>query len=163
MSADGSSQRQLTLNTRQNFDPVVSPDGRYIVWGSRSTGNTNLWRMSIDGGNPKQITSGAGDYLPDFSPDGKWILYTAYDPVSGFWSVWKVAAAGGTPLRITEKESALPSISPDGKLFVCIYQDTPGAAYKIAVISLDGGQPLNLFDTPAHLDEPFIGQRTVGP
>ena len=148
MSADGSSQRQLTLNTRQNFDPAVSPDGRYIVWGSRSTGNTNLWRMSIDGGNPKQITSGAGDYLPDFTPDGKWILYTAYDPVSGFWSVWKVAAEGGTPLRITEKESALPSISPDGKLFACNYQDTAGAAYKIAVIPLEGGQPFKLFDTP---------------
>ena len=148
MSADGSSQRQLSLNTSQNFDPVVSPDGRHIVWGSRNTGNTNLWRMNIDGGNPKQITNGVGDYLPDYSPDGEWILYTAYDPVSGFWLIWKVAAEGGTPLRITEKESALSSVSPDGKLFACNYQDTAGAGYKIAVISLEGGQPLKLFDTP---------------
>ncbi|MGH9932197.1 MAG: DPP IV N-terminal domain-containing protein, partial [Pyrinomonadaceae bacterium] len=105
MAAGGSGQRQLSLNTSQNFDPVVSPDGRHIVWGSKTTGNTNLWRMDIDGGNPKQITQGVGDYLPDYSPDGKWILYTAYDPVSSFWSVWKVAANGGTPVRITEKES----------------------------------------------------------
>ena len=146
MSADGTGQRQLSLNTSQNFDPVVSPDGGHIVWGSKSTGNTNLWRMDIDGGNAKQITKGVGDYFPDYSPDGKWILYTAYDPASSFWSVWKVAADGGTPLRVTDKESALPSVSPDGKVFACNYEEVPGAGYKIAIIALDGGPPVKMFD-----------------
>lgn len=148
MAADGTGQRQLSINTSQNFDPVVSPDGRYVVWGSRRTGNTNLWRMDIDGGNAKEITKGVGDYFPDYSPDGKWILYTAYDPVSGFWSVWKVAADGGTPLRITEKESALPSVSPDGKFFACNYEEVAGDGYKIAVISFEGGQPVKMFAIP---------------
>ncbi|MEP6569814.1 MAG: protein kinase [Acidobacteriota bacterium] len=148
MRADGSGQRQLTLETNQNFDPVVSPDGRLIVWGSKSTGNTNLWRMDIDGGNAKQLTMGAGDYFPDYSPDGKWILYTAYDPISSFWSVWKIAADGGSPVRITDKESALPSVSPDGKVFACNYEDVAGAGYKIAIIALEGGQPTRMFDIP---------------
>jgi Tol biopolymer transport system component len=148
MAADGTGQRQLSINTSQNFDPVVSPDGRFVVWGSRRTGNTNLWRMDIDGGNPKQLTTGAGDYFPDYSPDGKWILYTAYDPVSSFWSVWKVAADGGTPVRITEKESALPSVSPDGKVFACNYEDVAGAGYKIAIIAFEGGPPVKMFNIP---------------
>ncbi|MEP6637414.1 MAG: protein kinase, partial [Acidobacteriota bacterium] len=76
MTSDGTAQRQLSINTSQNFDPVVSPDGRYIVWASRLTGNTNIWRMDIDGGNQKQITKGVGEYFPEYSPDGKWILYT---------------------------------------------------------------------------------------
>ncbi|MGH9968149.1 MAG: protein kinase domain-containing protein [Pyrinomonadaceae bacterium] len=148
MATDGTGQKQLSINTSQNFDPVVSPDGRHIVWGSRRTGSTNLWRMDIDGGNAKQITNGVGDYLPAYSPDGKWILYTAYDPVSSFWSVWKTTADGGTPVRMTEKESALPAISPDGKLFACNYEAEPGAGYKIAVIPFEGGQPVKVFAIP---------------
>jgi eukaryotic-like serine/threonine-protein kinase len=148
MAADGSGQRQLSFNTSQNFDPVVSPDGQYIVWASRRTGNTNLWRVDLDGGNLRQLTNGVGEYLPDHSPDGKWILYTAYDPASSFWSVWKISAEGGTPVRMTEKESALPSISPDGKWFACNYQNEAGAGYQIAVIPFQGGQPVKMFDSP---------------
>jgi Tol biopolymer transport system component len=147
-AADGSGQRQLSINTSQNFDPVVSPDGHYIVWASQRTGNTNLWRMDLDGGNPRQLTNGVGEYLPDYSPDGKWILYTAYDPASSFWSVWKISVEGGPPVRLTDKESALPSISPDGKWFACNYQDEAGAGYKIAIIPFAGGQPMKMFDIP---------------
>ncbi len=145
MAADGTGQRQLSINTSQNFDPVVSPDGRHIVWASRRTASTNLWRMDIDGGNAKQISNGVGEYLPEYSPDGKWILYTAYDPVSSFWLVWKTTVDGGTPVRMTEKESALPAISPDGKLFACNYEDQSGAGYKIAVIPFEGGPPVKMF------------------
>ncbi len=148
MAADGSGQRQLSVNTSQNFDPVVSPDGRHIVWASQRTGNTNLWRMELDGGDSRQLTNGVGEYLPDYSPDGKWILYTAYDPASSFWSVWKISAEGGTPVRMTDKESALPSISPDGKWFACNYQDEGGAGYKIAIMPFAGGQPMKMFDIP---------------
>jgi Tol biopolymer transport system component len=148
MKADGSEQKQLTINTTQNFDPTVSPDGRYVVWAARRTANTNLWRMDLDGGNPKQITNGVGEYLPSFTPDGKWILYTAYDPVSGFWSVWKISSEGGTPSRLTEKESAVSVVSLDGQSFACNYQDQPGGAYKIAIVSIAGGQPTKLFDIP---------------
>jgi TolB protein len=148
MSADGSSQRQLSVNSSQNFDPIVSPDGRYIVWGSKRVGNTNLWQMEIDGSNPKQITSGAGDYFPDYSPDGKWILYTAYDPVASFWSILKVSVDGGAPVKVTDRESALPAVSPDGKFFACNYEVTPGAGYQIAIVPFAGGQPVNLFNIP---------------
>jgi Tol biopolymer transport system component len=148
MKPDGSEQRQLTINSSQNFDPTVSPDGRFLVWGARYTGNTNLWRMDLEGGNPKQITRGVGEYFPDYTPDGKWILYTAYDPVSSVWSIYKVAEDGGTPVRLTEKESAISSVSPDGQFFACNYQDQGGVSYKIAIIPIGGGPPARIFDTP---------------
>jgi len=146
MAADGSGQRQLSVNASQNFDPVVSPDGRYIVWAYQRAGNTNLWQMDLDGANSKQLTHGVGEYFPDYSPDGKWILYTAYDPASGFWSVWKISTDGGSPVRMTDKESALPSISPDGKWFACNYQAEAGAGYKIAIVPIAGGPPVKMFD-----------------
>jgi eukaryotic-like serine/threonine-protein kinase len=148
MASDGNGQRQLSINASQNFDPVVSPNGQFIVWGYQHSGHTNLWQMDLEGGNSKQLTSGVGEYLPDYSPDGKWILYTAYDPQSSFWSVWKISAEGGSPVRMTNKESALPSISPDGKWFACNYQDESGAGYKIAIVPFAGGQPVKMFDIP---------------
>jgi eukaryotic-like serine/threonine-protein kinase len=148
MKADGSEQKQLTVNSTQNFDPAVSPDGRSIVWAARRTANTNLWRMDIDGGAMKQITTGVGEYMPSFTPDGKWVLYTAYDPVSGFWSIWKVPAEGGSPARLTEKESAFSAVSPDGQTFACNYEDQPGEAYKIAIIPIGGGQPAKVLNIP---------------
>src|SRR5262249_3541719 len=107
---------------------------RYIAWGSKRSGNTNIWQMEIDGSNPKQISNGAGDYFPDFSPDGKWILYTAYDPVASFWSILKVSIEGGPPVKITDRESALSAVPPDGKCFACNYEVTPGTGYQIAII-----------------------------
>ncbi len=148
MAADGSNQRQLSVNSSQNFDPMVSPDGKYIAWGSKRAGNTNLWQMEIDGSNSKQITNGAGDYFPDYSPDGKWILYTAYDPVASFWSILKVSTDGGTPVKLTDRESALSAISPDGKFFACNYEVSPGTGYQIAVIPFAGGPPAHLFNVP---------------
>src|SRR6266496_5904013 len=75
-------------------------------------------------------------------------LYTAYDPVSSVWSIWKVSSDGGVPVRLTEKESALSSVSPDGQFFACNYQDQVEDSYKIAIIPLAGGQPSRMFDTP---------------
>jgi len=102
--------------------------------------------MDLDGGNLTQLTNGVGEYFPDYTPDGKSILYTAYDPASSVWSIWKVSSDGGTPVRLTEKESALSSVSPDGQFFACNYQDHAGNNYGIAIIPLTGGQPAKLFD-----------------
>ena len=53
----------------------MSLDGRYIVWESnRGDGNT-IWRMDVDGGNPKQLTKAAPDYFPTVSPDGKSVVF----------------------------------------------------------------------------------------
>jgi Tol biopolymer transport system component len=146
MGPDGTGQKQLSLHSTQNFDPMVSPDGREIVWASRRTGNTNLWKMDLNGNNETQLTSGVGEYFPEYSPDGKWILYTAYDPASGFWSVWKIPAGGGSPARMTDNESALSVISPDGKFFACNY--LRDGSYEIAVVPFEGGPPIKIFNVP---------------
>jgi Tol biopolymer transport system component len=75
---DGNSTRQLTQSTLLNVTPVVSPDGRTIVFASAgltAVGNINLWRVDRDGSNLKQLTRDTYDYLPEISPDGKWVVY----------------------------------------------------------------------------------------
>ena len=41
----------------------------------------NLWRVARTGGTAVRLTADAGqDIMPRFSPDGRWIAYTASDP-----------------------------------------------------------------------------------
>src|SRR5437588_9284454 len=77
VNADGTGSRQLTNDPAVDTGPEVSPDGRYIVFQSTRSGRNNLWRMDFEGGNLKQLTSGGDDAIPNFSPDGKWVVYDA--------------------------------------------------------------------------------------
>ncbi len=119
MEADGSNPRQLTSNARSNLDPAVSPDGRHVVFGSNRSGAFNIWRMDIDGLNPKQLTGGGSDWWATCSPDGRWVIYTSSS--SGKFTLWKVPIDGGEAVQLTDYFSELPSVSPDGKLIACSY------------------------------------------
>jgi TolB protein len=146
MEADGTGQRQLSVDARENGFPVVSPDGRYVVWTSRSAGNHNIWRMDLDGGNPKQLTKGGKPMSAEYSPDGQWLVYDGYDPLSGTLSLWKMPMVGGNPVQLTQTISQQPRISPDGKLIAYQYLDEASGLNKIGIIPFEGGQPLKILE-----------------
>jgi tricorn protease len=60
----------------------------------------DLWLAARDGGVARRITSHAGQELfPKFSPDGKWIAFTAqYD---GNYNVYVMPSDGGDPRQLT--------------------------------------------------------------
>jgi tricorn protease len=76
----------------------------------------DLWTASREGGAARRLTSGAGDKLyAKFSPDGKWIAFTAeYD---GNPDVYVVPSDGGEPRRLTFHPSndVVLGWTPDGK------------------------------------------------
>ena len=149
MNADGSQRTQLTSEHGGNVEPVVSPDGRTIVFVSYRTGARRLWRMDFDGGNQRQLTNGAGDGHPDFTPDGRWVIYSSFE--DGRPSVWKVPAEGGEPQRLSDLAADMPAVSPDGK-FVAFYRYAdPVSRPKVALVSLDDCKVVREFDPP-HLN-----------
>jgi len=76
----------------------------------------DLWTASREGGAARRLTTSPGDKLyPKFSPDGKWIAFTAeYD---GNPDVYIIPAEGGEPKRLTFHPAAdiVLGWSPDGK------------------------------------------------
>lgn len=146
MNPDGTERKKLTSGPGMSGGPVITPDGRWIVFTSTRTGAAQVWRMEIDGSMPVQLTEGAANYASDISPDGKWVIYTS--PVNE--GVWKVPVAGGASVRVTSGRHAYhPSVAPDGKLIAYHYREKqPGAKYKIAIIPFEGGQPVRVFDPP---------------
>jgi TolB protein len=64
--ADPGSQTQLTSNTAVDESPVWSPDGAKIAFVSARTGDSEIFVMDADGGNPLNISN---DVVEDNTPD----------------------------------------------------------------------------------------------
>ena len=135
MDANGQNRTPLAEN---GIHPVVSSDGRYIVF--QSTKDGFIWRMDIDGGNLKQLADGA---YPSISPDSKWVLYNHSQ-----WAAWKVSIEGGAPIQITNTQSQMPRLSPDGRLLAYGYFAEKNEP-KLAITPADGGQHIKTFHLPS--------------
>ncbi|MGP8260505.1 MAG: prolyl oligopeptidase family serine peptidase [Acidobacteriaceae bacterium] len=77
-------------------DPQISPSGKWVMFSvmdvslEKNTKVNHLWVVPISGGAERQITSGDGETFGRFSPDGKWVSYTAKDQI--YVAPWDEAA-----------------------------------------------------------------------
>jgi len=152
MDAEGRNQKQLTDDAYFERSARATYDGRYIVFDSWRTGTIQLWRVGVDGSNPRLLTATYG-FSASVSPDGKWVVFGTF--TTGGFSIWKVSIDGGEPAQVTHKVSLNPAISPDGKLIACSYQDDCSVT-KIALIPFEGGEPSKLFDLPPGVQTPNL-------
>ncbi len=151
MDQNGGNQQQLTTpETRAEVYPAVSPDGRYIVFSSNRTGNSNLYRLDVTTGDQVQLTRGTSEEFPTISPDGKSVIYTLTS--SSKFTLWKVPIDGGEPVQLTDKLSQWPVVSPAGERIACWYRQETNAPWQIAIIPISGGQPEKLIDVPPTAD-----------
>jgi Tol biopolymer transport system component len=148
MAADGSGQKQLTADSRNNNQPFVSADGHSIVFVSDRTEGKNIWKMDSDGSNQRQITHDDAASNPSLSPDGKWIVYDTLS--AAIPSIWKVPGEGGQPMRLTKGLAWNPSMSPDGPMIIFAFQPDPTVpTAKTAVVRIEGGEPVKVLDLSA--------------
>jgi len=76
---DGSGLQVITNLPALRGRSDWSADGNYIVTYSGPAWNRELYIMNSDGTNSHQLTpSGGNSQGPSFSPDGKWVAFTAY-------------------------------------------------------------------------------------
>jgi TolB protein len=118
INADGSNERRLTDPQIFAGDPHWSPDGEWIVFSTYPLNEFNfvpaisdLYRIHPDGTGMKQLTHYNSEELratiPRYTPDGKWIIFTAVQGSSNTQerrtdrSLWIIPAEGGEPIKIT--------------------------------------------------------------
>ncbi|MCB7482520.1 amidohydrolase family protein [Christiangramia sediminis] len=95
---------------------VTSPDGKTLVFNAVGY----LWKKSLPNGKPQRITNSEDfEYEPDFSPDGKHIIYVTWDDAN-LGTIKKVSLSGGTPEDLTKEKGIYrnPSYSNDGRMIV---------------------------------------------
>jgi Tol biopolymer transport system component len=94
--------------------------------------------MNIDGSSPKQLTNGNADFIPQITPDGKWLLYQSDS--AGKLQVLKRPLDGGTPQPLIDRTVTNPTISPDGKWVAVNAFDEVAGRFGIAYMLIDGGE-----------------------
>ena len=127
-----------------------------ITFVSDRDGNSEIYVMDNDGGNPRRLTNNPdGDFQPSWSPDGKRIVFRSnrdglMGPFGTTSDIYVMDADGGNQQRLTENPGGggSPSWSPDGEriAFESFKMDRGGGFlhFDIYVMDADEGNPQNL-------------------
>ncbi len=97
---DGSSPRQITTDDGVESQPVFSPDGSIIAFSGEYDGNTDVFIVPTEGGNPTRLTwHPADDYVSDFTADGKNVLFDSgrNTHTRRFTKLLNISILGGMP------------------------------------------------------------------
>jgi Tol biopolymer transport system component/DNA-binding SARP family transcriptional activator len=111
--------RPVTNGSQAIEGIAVSPDGKWLAFDSNRNGSQEIYRLSLSGGDPEQLTqSSEPDFLSSWSPDGREIAFYSYR--RGTRRVYVMPAEGGPPGEVapTLVNQRNPGWAPDGRSLV---------------------------------------------
>jgi tricorn protease len=112
---DVSSVHRLTTHQGRESTPRISPDGKLIAFSGQYDGNTDIFLVSTEGGEPRRLTwHPSRDNCVGWTPDGEYILFSASrHSAHGDPEMYKIPAQGGDPIRIPVGRANYLAIDPD--------------------------------------------------
>jgi Tol biopolymer transport system component len=117
MNSAGGTPTALTSGDYNDIIPSWSKDGKWIYFGSKRNDSWQIWKVSVDNGESKQVTTDGG-FVAHESYDGRWLYFTKY----GISGLWRVPAGGGNEEKVLEDPPAnywgYFSLSKDGLYFL---------------------------------------------
>ena len=142
-------------NTRA---PVISPDGKYVVYIQKKEHVESLWLYQVATGSNVQIVApvDTGSTPPTFSNDGNYVYYVNHENEYPSGVLCKVASLGGEPQKLFENLSSAVTFSPDGKQLAFVRRSDEES--QLTVANEDGSAakviyavraPGQLFSQPA--------------
>ena len=104
---------QLTDQAGTELFPSISPDGKSVVFASKTSGNWDLYLQRVGGMNARNLTADSSDddTQPAFSADGEQIAFRSERERGG---IFVMGATGESVKRLTDF-GYHPAWSPDGR------------------------------------------------
>jgi TolB protein len=104
--------------------PSYSPNGNKIVYARYRSGYSDIFAMNADGTGVTNLTKTdtVSEFLPDWSPDGRSIVFQRS---KGDHDLWTMRPDGSKQYLITRNSAfdGYPSFSPDGTSLVAVRDD----------------------------------------
>jgi len=120
---DGDNARRLSSHIADESGPIFSPDGQTLTYTARHNGNTDVYSISIKGGQATRHTFHPGsDTAVDWSPDGESIAFvSARERVAGrSQQLFHVSLEGGLPEKQMKSRIFRGQYNDDGSLIASI-------------------------------------------
>ncbi len=113
----GGAAVRLTSNIGGESNPHFSPDGSMIAFTGQYAGNSDVFLIPVEGGEPKRLTWHPGaDIVTGWTPEGEVLFRSGR---SGYPTAlnqfWMVSTEGGMSTMLPIPRAASGEISPDGK------------------------------------------------
>jgi TolB protein len=150
MNADGTGYKRLTTeNNIQHFYPSLSPDGQSVLYaGFREANVYEIYKLDLRDGSVDRLTNKIGILTaPEFSPDGKRILFTRNNPTTNQFQIMLMDANGDNVGNIPKVNGWDTTWSPDGKK-ILFASDRSGLT-QLYTINLQGKQLFQVTKLPA--------------
>ena len=131
-------RQRLTSDPAREYDPIWSPDGSRIVFGSTRKGAVDLYEKQLGGAETVLYASPESKNTYDWSPDGRWILFAVQNPKTAR-DLWVLPTTGERkPVVIAESpyEESNARFSPDGRWVA--YQSNESGRFEIYIQPFPG-------------------------
>ena len=130
---------RLTFDPARDVNPIWSPDGSRVVY--FSVQRKGIYQRAANGAGPEEllleVTSIA---TSDWSPDGRFILYSLLDERTGR-DVWAVPLTGSRqpyPLLNTQFDEYRAQLSPDGHWLAYVSDESGSYEVYVQPFTADG-------------------------
>jgi Tol biopolymer transport system component/predicted Ser/Thr protein kinase len=142
MAISGSAKPRRLPVGESGISLAISARANRLVYEQEAPFATNIWRVDLSNpaGTPSSfIASTRGDWSPEYSRDGKRIVFPSGR--SGAVEIWACDADGSNEAQLTARGnySGSPRWSPDGRRIA--FDSNIGGYWQIFVMASHGGQP----------------------
>jgi len=129
--------RRIIATPFREFAPVLSPDGRWLAYGSNETGRNEVYVAAYPDVQHKFLVSKGGGESPLWRRDGRELFYTNEKKVMAADIAPAPQIAIGRPRRLFSADyvTADVAVTRDGQRFIMIRKPTTPAPTRFAVIT----------------------------